>query len=128
LTLGPDGALYVVDMYRAVIEHPDFMPDELKKRPDLLAGNDRGRIWRIVAKDRSGDNPPASGRRKPADERRPQLSKAKSEDLAKLLGHPNAWWRETAQRLLVERQDRTIVASLNTFAMEPGNTPVARIS
>src|SRR5581483_12466352 len=46
LSTGPEGALYVVDMYRAVIEHPDFMPPELKQRPDLLLGKDRGRIWR----------------------------------------------------------------------------------
>ena len=45
---GPDGALYVVDMYRAVIEHPEFMPPELKNRPDLTLGKDKGRIWRIV--------------------------------------------------------------------------------
>ena len=48
MELGPDGALYVVDMYRCVIEHPDFVPDELKRRPDLRLGDDRGRIWRIV--------------------------------------------------------------------------------
>ncbi len=44
---GPDGALYVVDMYRAVIEHPEWVPDELKKRPDTWLGNDMGRIYRI---------------------------------------------------------------------------------
>lgn len=44
---GPDGALYVVDMYRAVIEHPEWVPDELKKRPDTWLGNDKGRIYRI---------------------------------------------------------------------------------
>ncbi len=49
MKLGPDGALYVVDMYRAVIEHPQFVPDELKKRPDLRDGDDRGRIYRIAA-------------------------------------------------------------------------------
>ena len=48
---GPDGALYVVDMYRAVIEHPQFMPSELQHRPDLRWGEDRGRIWRIVPAD-----------------------------------------------------------------------------
>lgn len=50
LAHGPDGALYIVDMYRAVIEHPQFMPQELKDRPDLLLGTDRGRIWRVTAK------------------------------------------------------------------------------
>src|SRR5690606_13624357 len=50
LQLGPDGALYVVDMYRAVIEHPQFMPEELKSRPDLRHGDDRGRIYRVRSK------------------------------------------------------------------------------
>ncbi len=110
--VGPDGALYVVDMYRAVIEHPDFVPDELKKRPDLMLGNDRGRIWRIVAKDSGDATNPASGRRKPADKTRPPLSKMKSQELLKVLEHKNAWWRETAQRLIVERQDTAIAPQL----------------
>lgn len=53
LQQGPDGALYVVDMCRAVIEHPDFMPTELKTRADLRWGQQAGRIWRVVAKDDS---------------------------------------------------------------------------
>ena len=52
LANGPDGALYVVDMYRAVIEHPEWVPAELKTRPDLHFGIDRGRIYRIVSKER----------------------------------------------------------------------------
>jgi putative membrane-bound dehydrogenase-like protein len=119
LTLGPEGALYVVDMYRAVIEHPEFVPDELKKRPDLMLGNDRGRIYRIVAKQ-------ASDRREPADKQRPQLSKAKSEELVKLLEHENAWWRETAQRLLVQRQDNSVEALLKQ-AMRMSQWPLAQI-
>ena len=51
MELGPDGALYVVDMYRAVIEHPEWVPDELKNRPDERLGDDRGRIYRIVPKE-----------------------------------------------------------------------------
>ena len=58
LANAPDGALYVVDMYRAVIEHPQFMPTELKTRRDLTDGNDRGRIYRIVPK--SGQRPKRS--------------------------------------------------------------------
>ena len=44
------GRCTFVDMYRAVIEHPQFMPAELKTRRDLTDGNDRGRIYRIVPK------------------------------------------------------------------------------
>lgn len=50
LETGPDGSLYVVDFCRAVVEHPEFMPDELRNRKDLRWGNSAGRIWRIEPK------------------------------------------------------------------------------
>lgn len=100
LSHGPDGALYVVDMGRAVIEHPEFMPPELKNRPDLTLGKDRGRIWRVV---------PEKPTARPG---RPQLSKAAIPELVALLEHPNAWQRTTAQRLLLERNDRAAVGPL----------------
>ncbi|HJT30832.1 MAG TPA: PVC-type heme-binding CxxCH protein [Pirellulales bacterium] len=105
LTTGPDGALYVVDMYRAVIEHPQFVPDELKNRPDLRDGDDRGRIYRIVK---------ADWRRPP----RPKLPLTDPTALAKLLAHPNAWWRETAARLLYERQNRQVAPTLATMVQQ----------
>jgi putative membrane-bound dehydrogenase-like protein len=100
LTEGPDGGLYVADMYRAVIEHPQFMPPELKERPDLRLGDDRGRVWRIVPKDY---------KTKPT---RPVLHKASTEELVATLAHPGAWWRTTAQRLLLERGGREAVGPL----------------
>ncbi|MCY2976223.1 MAG: HEAT repeat domain-containing protein [Planctomycetota bacterium] len=45
---GPDGAIYIVDMYRAVIEHPEWVPSELKNRPDQRMGDSQGRIYRVV--------------------------------------------------------------------------------
>ncbi len=45
---GPDGALYIVDMYRYVIEHPRWIPDETLAELNVFAGNDRGRIYRVV--------------------------------------------------------------------------------
>lgn len=110
MELGPDGALYVVDMYRCVIEHPDFVPDELKRRPDLRLGDDRGRIWRIVPADTS-----------PKRERRarvPEHSKLSSEVLVALFEHPNAWRRETAQRLLLERGSGDAISNLRRFATQ----------
>ncbi len=99
--LGPDGALYIVDMYRAVIEHPDYMPTELKTRPDLTVGSDRGRIWRIVGKTPIGEPDriessmtfPWTTVPFPTD----------PEVIATLVEYPNAWHRDTAQRLLVEK-------------------------
>jgi len=114
LTSGPDGALYVVDMYRAVIEHPEFMPPELQKRPDLTLGKDRGRIWRIVPE------------RHATRTVRPDLGKADTPHLVELLAHPDAWWRTTAQRLLLERRDKDGVEPLRkTVATSP--SPLARV-
>jgi putative membrane-bound dehydrogenase-like protein len=99
---GPDGALYVVDMYRAVIEHPDFMPDELKKRPDLPLGMDRGRIYRVATKNASS---PAA----------PRLSQATSSKLVELLAK-RGWYADTAHRLLYERQDKSCIEALRQAA------------
>ena len=91
LAVGPDGSLYVVDMARAVIEHPHWMPEELKDRPDLRWGETRGRLWRV----RSADVPVASPA---AFDRDPAA-------LAKALDDPNPWRRATASRLLHEARD-----------------------
>lgn len=101
---GPDGALYVVDMYRAVIEHPEWVPVELQRRPDERHGDDRGRIYRIVAADRSYTPPP-------------RLSTAGSSALVGRLSADDAWIRESAARLLVERQDASVHAVLAALVL-----------
>ncbi len=107
---GPDGALYVVDMYRAVIEHPQFMPPELKDRPDLLLGTDRGRIYRIVP----------DGFERPNFQ--PELSKVATKHLFKLLDNDGAWWRETVARLLYQRQDKESAPGLVAIWNDSGLT------
>ena len=92
LANGPDGALYVVDMYRELVEHPQFVPESARGSVDFRRWHDRGRIWRI--------RPKAATR---SMNRRPHLRKADERTLVALLGNRNAWWRTTAQRLLVER-------------------------
>jgi putative heme-binding domain-containing protein len=129
MQLGPDGALYVVDMYRAVIEHPEWVPDELKNRPDERLGDDRGRIYRIVPSQPAagGQRSEVGGQGASRPRRRgpfPKLSQAASDQLVILLAHENAWQRETAQRLLVERQDRSVEDSLQRAAREK-ESPVA---
>jgi len=201
LTTGPEGALYVVDMYRAIIEDYSAIPRFLQQLyiQSLIAGSDRGRIWKIVADDRrgspddrrgapddrrgspdpaetadrqvsaetadrqvssasgrptvgpvarSGDRPqPVSGDRpQPVSGDRPQprsgdrpqprsgdrpqrapsLAEASSAELVAALSSPNAWWRETAQRLLVERGDRSVESQLIELAAS-GGTPQARL-
>jgi putative membrane-bound dehydrogenase-like protein len=116
LAEGPDGALYVVDMYRAVIEHPEWMPPELKNRPDLLNGKDRGRIWRIVP----------DGVRGQLHRQRPHLSTATVNQLVAQLDRPSGWWRTTAQRLLLECHDPASIAPLQSLC-RGSQEPVARV-
>ncbi len=118
LTTGPDGCLYVVDMYRELVEHPDFVPAELRSAVDFRRWHNRGRIWRIRTK-----TTPAT---RQAPERRPQLSQASSRDLVPLLDHPVGWWRDTAQRLLVERGDRSVEPLLEDVARTAQN-PLSRL-
>ena len=95
--MGPDGALYIVDMYRSVIEHPDYMPTELKTRPDLALGSERGRIWRIVARTKEPGGVSPRSTPLPTD----------PVEMAKLVTHPNGWHRDTLQRIIVENQEAT---------------------
>jgi putative membrane-bound dehydrogenase-like protein len=115
LTVGPDGALYVVDFYREVIETPLSLPDDIKKRLNLESRG-RGRIWRIV---------PTSFRRdaKGNAARKPALRKASAGELVKHLDDANVWWRLTAQRLLVERQDRAAAKPLRKLARDAKTGP-----
>jgi putative membrane-bound dehydrogenase-like protein len=108
LTLGPDGAMYVLDFYREVIETPLSLPDDIKKKLNLESRG-RGRIWRISAA--------GQPRRKPA------LRKASTKELVKHLSDGNLWWRLTAQRLLVERQDREVASSLRELARTMKSAP-----
>ena len=94
LATGPHGGLYVVDMHRAVIEHPEWIPDAVEETLDVRAGDDKGRIYRIVP----AEGLPASGT--------PRLGDATLATLVDILASPNKWRRDTAQRLLVERQDQ----------------------
>jgi putative membrane-bound dehydrogenase-like protein len=105
LDVGPDGAIYVVDMYRQIIEHPHWMPEELQKRPNLRAGWDKGRVYRVV---------PAGFQHKTL----PHFSKMPSAALAAELASGNEWRRQTAARLLLERQDKSIASRLEEMALE----------
>lgn len=109
----PDGCLHVADLYREAIEHPWSLPEEFHARMDLERGRDRGRIYRL--------EPPGFRPR-----RAPKLSEASSKELVSLLGHPNAWHRDTAHRLLFERQDSSVVPELHELAHE-GKKPLGRL-
>jgi putative membrane-bound dehydrogenase-like protein len=99
MELGPDGAFYLLDMQRDVIEHPDYIPARTMTNLDVRAGHDRGRIYRLKPKNAGQPRPP-------------NLYALSSPQLVDLLGHSNQWWRMTAQRLLVERRDTNTLPSL----------------
>jgi putative membrane-bound dehydrogenase-like protein len=100
-SVGPDGNLYILDMYHQHIETPVSIPEDLQTDMDFDNGKQYGRIWRIVPKN-------AKAREKLTAD----LSGMTSQQYVQMLTHPNQWNRIQAQRLLVERQDKTAVASL----------------
>ncbi len=110
---GPDGAFYIVDFYRDLVEHPHWVAPEIRDKIDWRKGEEHGRIWRV----RSG---------------RARLAKVESfstipnNALVEALENANGWARNTAQRLLVERNATNEVRSLETMAAR-GPTAAARV-
>ncbi|HEX8040521.1 MAG TPA: PVC-type heme-binding CxxCH protein, partial [Chryseosolibacter sp.] len=100
--IGPDGALYVLDYYRQIIEHPEWMSEEVNKSGALYNGTDLGRVYRIS----SVNAPP------PTWTTNLHLEDLALEQLIQKLADPNIWWRKNAQRLLVDRASKNEVAAL----------------
>lgn len=109
----PDGCLHVVDTYRELIEGAAFLPPQILAHLDPSSGVDRGRIYRIAPK----------GFKQPA---LPRLGKASTSDLVALLEHANGWHRDTASRLLYQRQDAAAVTPLRALAAT-SKSPLARM-
>jgi putative membrane-bound dehydrogenase-like protein len=109
----PDGTLYIIDMYRETIEHPWSLPENLKKFLDLNSGNDRGRIYRLAP----------DGFRQPKP---PRLGKASTAELVATLENPNGWHRDTAARLIYERQDKAAIRPLLRL-VKNSREPLARM-
>jgi putative membrane-bound dehydrogenase-like protein len=101
---GPDGALWVVDMYRGAIEHPQYISELDQARTDFRAGDDRGRIYRVYPVHR----PPRAI---------PNLAAMGPEELVATLSHPNGQVRDTAHRLLLDTKDRTTPSALHALAL-----------
>lgn len=116
LYIGPDGALYVVDFYRQVIEGPEFMAKEVLDTIDLYNGTHKGRIYRISAEDA-----PAAKWIKGLN-----LRAATSQELVEKLTDQNIWWRLNAQRLLVDRKDETVIPALVKVATS-SKSPMGRL-
>ncbi|MCS7269967.1 MAG: c-type cytochrome [Gemmataceae bacterium] len=109
LAIGPEGALYVLDFYREVIETPLSLPDDIKRQLNLESQG-RGRIWRIVPRGYKGGP-------------LPDFSQMTPEQLVQELAHPNSWRRLTAQRLLREQQARQVVPLVRTLLEQARGQP-----
>jgi len=105
---GPDGALYVVDMYRLVLEHPEWIPAEITKGLDLRAGEDKGRIYRIAKNETKWSA-------------WPDLSSP-----VQALQSANGWVRDTSMRRVIETQDKSVVGPLKAV-LAAGAKPAVQI-
>ncbi|MEJ7593770.1 MAG: PVC-type heme-binding CxxCH protein [Planctomycetaceae bacterium] len=113
LATGPDGALYVADMYRLWVEHPKFVPDDVAAKMDWRAGENRGRVWRIVREDAAsveGFSPAAS-----------------PDELVELLRDRNGWRRMLGQRLIVESHRVECETSLRALLDDIQSSGFARL-
>ena len=104
----PDGTLYIVDMYRGIIQEGNWVREgsylrKVVKQHSFDKVTDRGRIWRLVHDTTRRGPQPSMFREQPAQ-------------LVAHLAHPNGWWRDTAQKLLVLKQDKSVVPALATMA------------
>ena len=114
----PDGTLYIVDMYRGIIQEGNWVREgsylrKVVEQYHFDANFGRGRIWRLVHRDF-----------KPAPA--PQMLSETPAQWVSHLEHPSGWWRDTAQKLLVLRNDKSVVAPLREMA-RAGTEPLARI-
>ena len=100
--VGPDGALYIIDYYRQIIEHPEWLSEEVIHSGALYNGSDKGRIYRI--------SPSGAANMKWCNHI--ALNKASTEELVRTLTSNNVWWRRNAQRLLMDKQDSSSVHML----------------
>ena len=117
LAHGPEGALYLCDMYRGTIEHPDYLPVEIRKRTDFSRGKTMGRIWRVVRDDANVEELKTL--------RSVNLSDATTRELCLGLTHREGWWRDTTHRLLLERRDAAAVEPLRAIVADvEGHQPL----
>lgn len=104
--VGPDGALYVLDYYRQIIEHPEWMAEEVVNSGALYNGTDKGRIYRITPKGTA-----------PLDwTDRIKLGELADGELVEKLADSNSWWRRNSQRLLVDRNPEVVPEGLFALA------------
>ena len=103
----PDGSLFILDMYRGIIQHSTYLTDYLRRQVDMRGldlPRGLGRIYRV-----RWQGAPLGPM--------PNLSDAGNEDLVRHLTHANGWWRDTAQRLLIERNATDMQTALEALVV-----------
>ncbi|MGH9160328.1 MAG: DUF7133 domain-containing protein, partial [Vicinamibacteraceae bacterium] len=110
----PDGTLYIVDMYRGIIEGAPWAKagTYLRRKIDQYQLDEvvgRGRIWRLTYDGTA------------RDQTKPRMLNETPAQLVRHLTHPNGWWRDTAQQLLVLEQDRSVVPDLQRMVRTSGH-------
>src|SRR5690606_1370162 len=108
---GPDGALWIVDMYRFVIEHPRWIPAERLAKLDVRAGDDKGRIFRVYPKD---------AKPRPIQ----NFAKMKTAKLVAALESSNGTERDLIHRELYQRADRKAIEPLQKLVANTKSAPV----
>lgn len=111
---GPDGAMYVADMYRQFIEHTEWIPLSWQERIDVRAGEGKGRIYRV----RHKDTPAAPF---------PNITKYTTSQLIDLLSDPSGTLRDLAMQQLIWRDDKTAIEPLLQVATTH-KSPVSRLA
>ncbi|MEE2947723.1 MAG: PVC-type heme-binding CxxCH protein [Verrucomicrobiota bacterium] len=113
LKTGPDGTLWIADFYRLVLEHPEWIPNDVERKLQLRAGSDRGRLYRVFPTNKI-PHPFQS------------LALKTVPELVTALDNPNGWQRDTAQRLLVDLGDASAEPHL-TKLLKNSDRPTARL-
>ncbi len=117
ITTAPDGTVYITDMYHGIIQVGNFAGPGTYLRArvqqyDLDKVIHKGRIWRLVYDGVKPDRSDALRR----DRIVPRMNHETPAQLVRHLSHPNGWWRDTAQQLLVLKQDKSVVPALQLMA------------
>ncbi|MGC1273709.1 MAG: neutral/alkaline non-lysosomal ceramidase N-terminal domain-containing protein [Planctomycetaceae bacterium] len=115
LATGPDGALWVADMYRLVIEHPEWIPEAWQARLDLRSGSDKGRLWRVRGPGHDDETKAL-----------PDLTALSTPELVAKLDDANGIVRDLAEQLLIWRNDAETLPLLKKLARE-ANLPQGRV-
>ncbi len=119
IATAPDGTMYIVDMYRGIIQEGNWTQEGSYLRTkiqqyqmDDIIGN--GRIWRLTYEGMARNT------------EKPKMYEESSQELIRHLSHPNGWWRDQAQQILVMRQDKSVVKALENL-LNTSENELARI-